>query len=105
MTEFNPVSVTKLASIYFDGQVTSRKITFTDGSTKTLGIMMPGEYTFATVEKEVMEIQQGSVAVLMPDSDTWQNYKAGQAFEVMANSSFKIKVHELADYCCSYLND
>ena len=105
MTEFNNVSVTKVASIYFDGQVTSRKVTFSDGSTKTLGIMMPGEYTFSTDKKELMEIQQGSVAVLMPDSDTWQSYTAIQAFEVAASSSFKIQVNELADYCCSYLEE
>jgi len=105
MTVFSNVSITTLANIYFDGQVTSRKVTFADGSTKTLGIMMPGEYTFSTDKKELMEIQQGSVSVLLPNSATWQDYSANQAFEVAANASFMIKVTELADYCCSYLDD
>ena len=52
MTTFNNVTVDKAANIYFDGKVTSRKITFADGSFKTLGIMMPGDYKFATAEKE-----------------------------------------------------
>lgn len=103
MTEFTNVSISKVASIYFDGQVTSRKVTFADGSMKTLGIMMPGEYTFATAEKELMEIQQGRVSVLLPNSDTWQTFTANQAFNVPANASFDIKVSELADYCCSYI--
>ena len=44
MSEFKEVTVTKAASVYFDGKVTSRKLTFNDGSFKTLGIMMPGDY-------------------------------------------------------------
>ncbi|MBA6225671.1 MULTISPECIES: pyrimidine/purine nucleoside phosphorylase [unclassified Colwellia] len=103
MTQFNNVSISSVASIYFDGQVTSRKVTFADGSTKTLGIMMPGEYTFATAEKELMEIQQGTLSVLLPGSDTWQTITANQAFNVPANASFDVKVSELTDYCCSYI--
>ena len=56
MSEFKQVTVTKAASVYFDGKVTSRKVTFNDGSFKTLGIMMPGEYKFGTNEEELMEI-------------------------------------------------
>ena len=103
MTQFNNVSISSVASIYFDGQVTSRKVTFADGSIKTLGIMMPGEYTFATAEKELMEIQQGTLSVLLPGSDTWQTISANQAFNVPANTSFDVKVSELTDYCCSYI--
>jgi hypothetical protein len=103
MTQFTNVSISSVASIYFDGQVTSRKVTFADGSIKTLGIMMPGEYTFATAEKELMEIQQGTLSVLLPGSDTWQTISANQAFNVPANTSFDVKVSELTDYCCSYI--
>ena len=71
MSEFKQVTVTKAANVYFDGKVTSRKVSFDDGSFKTLGIMMPGEYTFSTTEEELMEIQQGNVSVLLPDSNTW----------------------------------
>jgi hypothetical protein len=40
------------ANVYFDGQVTSHSIIFQDGSHKTLGIMLPGEYEFGTDDKE-----------------------------------------------------
>lgn len=103
MPEFNNVTITKAASIYFDGKVTSRKIIFADGTIKTLGIMMAGEYEFATAEKELMEILAGDVEILLADSDDWQTINSGQSFEVAANTSFKIKAKTLTDYCCSYL--
>ncbi|MEI8344575.1 MAG: pyrimidine/purine nucleoside phosphorylase, partial [Candidatus Omnitrophota bacterium] len=46
MNEFNNVTVVKTANVYFGGKVTSRTVLFADGSKKTLGIMLPGEYTF-----------------------------------------------------------
>ncbi len=103
MSEFNNVTVTKAASVYFDGKVTSRKITFADGSVKTLGIMMVGEYEFATVEKELMEILAGDVEILLTGKNDWQTISTGQSFEVAANASFKIRAKTLTDYCCSYL--
>ena len=48
------VSIEKKANIYFDGKVSSRSIILSDGSKKTLGIMMPGEYEFGTSEKEII---------------------------------------------------
>ncbi|MCJ8295098.1 MAG: pyrimidine/purine nucleoside phosphorylase [Colwellia sp.] len=104
MSEFKEVTVTKAASVYFDGKVTSRKLTFNDGSFKTLGIMMPGDYKFATAEKELMEITAGECEILLAGSDTWQNISAGQSFNVAANSSFEIKAKTLVDYCCSYIS-
>ena len=56
MSEFNNVKVNKEANIYFDGKVISRTVTFADGSIKTLGVMLPGEYEFNTEKKELMEI-------------------------------------------------
>ena len=44
MTEFKNVTVVKKANVYFDGKVTSRTVLFADGTKKTLGIMMPGDY-------------------------------------------------------------
>ncbi len=103
MSQLTNVTVDIAANIYFDGNVTSRKITFADGSVKTLGIMMPGEYTFGTEAAELMEITAGHVAILLANSDQWLEVKGGESFNVEANSSFQIKVNELTDYCCSYL--
>jgi len=104
VSEFKNVSVVKNANVYFDGKVTSRKIIFNDGSVKTLGIMAAGEYEFATVEKEVMEILAGEVSVKLPTQNNWQEFTAGDSFEVPANASFTIKAKTLTDYCCSYLS-
>jgi len=51
MSEFNNVSVVKKANVYFGGNVSSRTIRFADGSSKTLGFMLPGEYTFTRLIK------------------------------------------------------
>lgn len=61
MSEFKDVTIVKNANIYFDGKVTSRTVIFQDGSRKTLGIMMPGEYEFDTANKEIMEILSGEL--------------------------------------------
>jgi uncharacterized protein YaiE (UPF0345 family) len=42
--------------------------------------------------------------VLLPDSDDWQRITGPQIFNVPANASFKLKVHEITNYCCSYLD-
>ena len=61
MSTFENVSIVREANIYFDGQVTSRAVIFQDGSRKTLGIMLPGEYEFNTDDKEIMEIISGDL--------------------------------------------
>ena len=103
MSRFENVSVIKKANIYANGAVTSRIVLFEDGSKKTLGIMMPGEYTFDTDLKEVMEIQDGELSVLLPGCDTWVTVTGGGSFEIPAKSSFSMKVKTVTDYCCSYL--
>ena len=103
MPEFQNVTVTKKANVYFDGKVTSRTILFPDGSKKTLGIMAPGDYEFGTAEKEIMEILAGTLDVLLPGRMDWITINAGETFEVPAQSKFKLKVKSLTDYCCSYL--
>ena len=96
------VELTKKANIYFDGKVTSRSFVDENGVKKSLGIMMPGEYTFGTNEAEHMEIISGTVEVLIGDSN-WETIEAGGYFEVPANSSFEIKVLDITDYCCTYI--
>jgi uncharacterized protein YaiE (UPF0345 family) len=103
MSEFKNVTVVKEANIYFDGKVTSRSVLFGDGSKKTLGVMLPGEYEFSTSDKELMEIFSGELDVLLPGDAKWKAIKGGEAFEVSANSKFKLKVRKLADYCCSFI--
>ena len=105
MEEFSNVTIVKEANIYYDGNVTSRTVLFADGTKKTLGIILPGEYSFGTADKEQMEILAGKSDVLLPGSETWETFEAGQMFEVPANSEFKISVKEVTDYCCSYIKE
>lgn len=103
MSKFENVSVVKAANIYFEGRVTSRSILFADGSKKSLGVMLPGDYEFGTAEKEIMEILSGELDILLPGTSEWQSVKGGESFEVPPSSKFKLKVKSITDYCCSYI--
>lgn len=99
---FANITIVKKANVYFDGKVTSRTVLFPDGTRKTLGFMLPGDYEFNTDDREVMEILGGEMEVLLPGEKDWRTIKAGQSFEVTANSSFKLILKATVDYCCSY---
>ena len=103
MSEFKNVTVVKKANVYFDGRVTSRTVIFSDGSKKTLGVMLPGEYEFNTADKEIMEILSGNLDVLLPGENGWRTIKGGETFEVPANAKFSLKVRAITDYCCSFV--
>jgi purine/pyrimidine-nucleoside phosphorylase len=102
MENFENVTVVKKANIYFNGNVTSRTVLFADGSRKTLGIILPGEYEFGTGDRERMEILAGSLKALLPGSAGWRSIGPGQSFDIPANSKFKVAAAEVCDYCCSY---
>ncbi len=103
MSSFTNVEVVRAANVYFDGKVTSRTVLFADGSKKTLGVMLPGEYEFGTAVAELMEIQAGELDVKLPGNDAWITIKGGESFHVPANAKFQLNVKSVADYCCSYL--
>jgi uncharacterized protein YaiE (UPF0345 family) len=102
MSSFKNVNVVKKANIYYDGKVTSRSVEFDDGSIKTLGIMLPGDYTFGTNEAEIMEIMSGDLDIKLPNEE-WKTLNTPETFEVPANSSFDLKIRTVTDYCCSYI--
>lgn len=102
MEHFTNVAIVKQANIYFEGKVTSRSVIFTDGSKKTLGIMLPGEYEFGTEAAEIMEILVGELSVLLLGESEWKSYRGGEIFHVPAESRFKLQVKTVVDYCCSY---
>jgi uncharacterized protein YaiE (UPF0345 family) len=103
MSEFTNVTVVKKANVYFGGNVSSRTVKFADGSSKTLGFMLAGEYTFGTADAELMEIIDGELEVLLPDTEQWQTIKGGESFNVPANAKFTVKIHTPTDYICSFL--
>ena len=105
MNNYKNVDVDKLANIYFEGKVISRNIFLNDGSKKTLGVMLPGEYEFNTESRELMEIMSGKLNFKLKDDDDWKLITEGNNFNVPKNSSFKVKVLELVNYTCSYFDD
>ncbi len=103
MSSFDNVKITKAVNSYFDGKVTSRTIEFENGSLKTLGVMLPGEYEFGTVDPELMEIYSGELEIKLPNSSVWKTIKGGEEFSVDGNAKFLVRVKELTDYCCSFI--
>jgi len=64
--------------------------------------MLPGDYEFNTGAREIIELLNSGMDVLLPGHIDWQTFKTGESFEVTANSSFKLILKEPVDYCCSY---
>ena len=103
MPELKNITVIKAVNSYFDGRVTSRTVLFPDGTKKSLGVMLPGEYEFGTEDKEIMQIMSGELEVLLPETSEWRSVAGGESFEVPASSKFQVKVQSITDYCCSYI--
>ena len=103
-SQFSGVSVLTKANIYFDGNVVSHTVVFTDGTKKTLGLIRAGNYHFGTGAPERMEIVAGSCKVTLDGQGAVQTYGTGQHFDVPGNSGFAIVVEAgLCEYVCSYL--
>ncbi len=102
--EFKNVTANAKANLYFDGKVVSHGIVLEDGSTKTFGIIFPGEYHFGTEAAERMEITDGECTYVIDGEDSTQSCKAGSSFDVAANSGFTINVSDtVCQYICSYI--
>ncbi len=105
MDQFKGVTVQKKANVYFEGKVTSRTILFEDGTKKTLGIMLPGEYVFGTDLKEHMEIVSGDLRVKLPDQPEWLEIRGSGEFTAPGKGQFSLEVLSVTDYCCSYIEE
>jgi len=102
MSTIQNATIVKAANIYYDGKVTSRTVNLSDGTTQSLGIMLPGEYTFGTNEAEIMEMLSGELDIKLPGEE-WKTLNTPETFNVPANSSFDLKIKTVTDYCCSYI--
>lgn len=102
MSQFTNVAVSIKANVYFDGGVTSRTVTFPDGTRKTLGVMLPGVYQFTTDTVEIMEFTSGELLALLPGESEWKAFGAGTSFQVPAHATFQMDVKTITDYICSF---
>lgn len=89
-------------SEYFDGKVKSIGLK-TATLPATVGVMAPGEYTFGTDYKEIMQVVCGELVVKLPGASDWVTFIDGQVFEVEANQEFHLKVSIETAYLCKYI--
>lgn len=101
--EFENVKFVAKANVYFGGKVLSHAFFMPDGSRKTVGVIFPGEYEFATGDAEIMEVTSGELTVMLPGKTEWEKFSAGHSFNIPANSKFKCGSEEISEYVCSYV--
>jgi purine/pyrimidine-nucleoside phosphorylase len=96
------VSITTKANVYFDGKCVSHSFALTDGTKKSVGVVLPSHLTFNTGAPEIMECVAGSCEYKLAGSAAWLASNAGDKFNVPGNSSFEIKVAEAYHYICHF---
>jgi purine/pyrimidine-nucleoside phosphorylase len=102
--QFTGVTAVTKANVYFDGKVVSHSLLMPDGSKKTIGLIYPGTFHFGTDKAERMELVAGHCRVKLDGQPNWQDYAAGQVFEVPAKSGFDIAITTgICEYICSFL--
>ncbi len=103
--EFDNVTLTVLANVYFDGKVVSHAFRDAEGNKKSAGIIFPGEYHFGTSAPERMEIIAGACEVVLDGEDKKVSYEGGSDFAVPGESGFTITVPSgSCQYICSYMS-
>ncbi len=102
MSQFEQVSVLKIANVYFDGKCVSHTVVLADGSRKSVGVILPASLTFNTAAPEIMETIAGSCRYRIAGGQ-WLSVGAGESFSVPANTSFDIEVvGEPYHYVCHF---
>ncbi len=87
---------------YFAGDVKSLGFSH-QGQEVSVGVMLPGEYTFGTQAPERMTVVKGVLVVKRVGEADWTTYNSGDSFEVEGNSSFELQVKDATAYLCEYL--
>ncbi len=85
---------------YLQGKVKSLGFEL-DGTQYTVGVMLPGEYSFDTEKEEHITVTIGEFNIRPPGAD-WKKAKAGETVTIPADSAFDLKVEKPASYICMY---
>jgi len=86
---------------YFNDHV--RSLGYADEAGRaTVGVMLPGQYTFNTAAAETMSVITGRLTAKLPDSESFVDYDAGTSFDVPGDSAFELKVAEPTAYLCRF---
>ncbi|MDL2263926.1 pyrimidine/purine nucleoside phosphorylase [Synergistaceae bacterium OttesenSCG-928-I11] len=100
---FENVTVLTQANIYEGGLCQSRTLVLPDGTKKTLGVYMPGDFFFDSHEPERVLMTSGAVDVLFPGDVEWRTVKAGENYDVPPNCTFRVRCGEVSQYICDFL--
>ncbi|MCK6264545.1 pyrimidine/purine nucleoside phosphorylase [Vibrio sp. ZSDE26] len=87
---------------YFEGNVKSLGFSL-DNEKSSVGVMAIGSYTFGTAAPEKMTVVKGALAIKRSDDTDWVTFSSGEAFDVIGDSSFDVKVSTPTAYLCEYL--
>jgi uncharacterized protein YaiE (UPF0345 family) len=101
-TQFEGVTVSTQASVYFDGKCVSHGITLADGTKKSVGVVLPAALTFNTGAPEIMECVAGGCEYRLAGTEAWLKSGPGDTFSIPGNSSFDIRVTEPYHYICHF---
>ncbi len=87
---------------YFEGGVKSLGFE-QQGDNSSVGVMLPGEYTFGTAAPERMTVVKGELVIKREGETEWTSFKSAEAFDVAGDSSFDLQVGVATAYLCEYL--
>ncbi len=99
--QFDQVSVSKKANVYFDGKCVSHTVTMPDGVRKSVGVILPSTLRFDLTTKEIMEVVEGTAFVSI-NGQAEQTVKAGQSWTVDAGGYFVIRAESPVHYVCHF---
>jgi hypothetical protein len=96
------VSIKTKANVFFEGKCISHAITLSDGTKKSVGVILKAQLTFNTQAPEIMECVAGGCSYKLANSNVWATSRPGERFSVPANSSFQIQVDDEYHYICHF---
>jgi uncharacterized protein YaiE (UPF0345 family) len=99
--QFDQVAVNKKANVFFDGKCISHTVTLSDGTRKSVGVILPSTLRFDLSTKEIMEAIEGKAHVSINGAPEL-TFLAGQTWEVDAGGYFVIRVEEPFHYVCHF---
>jgi len=85
---------------YFDGKVQSLSLS-TEKGNATVGVILPGKFTFTTATEETMAVVSGSLKYKLAGRE-WQTAAKGGQFVVPEKQSFDVETVSDTAYICYY---
>ncbi len=96
------VSIKTKANVFFGGKCISHAVTLSDGTKKSVGVILSATLTFNTEAPEIMECVAGACSYKLAGSNDWKTSNPGESFHIAGNSSFDIKVDSEYHYICHF---